>query len=150
KEPFALVLLDVRMPGTDGLELAKGISQTPELSNCRIILLTSDDRPGDAKRYRALRISAVLMKPVQQEELLDDIYRVLSHEGVWTEIAESIRITAPDTAHDPAAAAAAERSSRRLRVLVAEDNRFNQQVIQRMLERRGHTVRVAPNGSQTL
>src|SRR4051812_28524063 len=78
KEPFALVLLDVRMPGTDGLELAKGISQTPELSTCRIILLTSDDRPGDAKRYRALRISAVLMKPVQQEELLDNIYRVLS------------------------------------------------------------------------
>jgi len=35
-------------------------------------------------------------------------------------------------------------------VLVAEDNRFNQQVIQRMLERRGHTVRVVPNGSETL
>jgi CheY-like chemotaxis protein len=43
-----------------------------------------------------------------------------------------------------------ERSSRRLKVLVAEDNRFNQQVIQRMLERRGHTVRVVPNGSETL
>ena len=68
KEPFALVLLDARMPGTDGLELAKGISQTPELNSCRIILLTSDDRPGDARHYRDLRINAVLMKPVQQEE----------------------------------------------------------------------------------
>jgi CheY-like chemotaxis protein len=35
-------------------------------------------------------------------------------------------------------------------VLVAEDNRFNQQVIQRVLERRGHTVRVVPNGRETL
>jgi len=52
--------------------------------------------------------------------------------------------------HEPAAPAVAERSSRRIKVLVAEDNRFNQQVIQRMLERRGHAVRVAPNGSQTL
>ncbi len=147
KEPFALVLLDARMPGTDGLELAKGIAQTPELNACRIILLTSDDRPGDAKRYRALRISAVLMKPVQQEELLDNIYRVLSHGAVATDIAESIRTAAPDIIHEPAAAA---RSSRRLKVLVAEDNRFNQQVIQRMLERRGHTVRVVPNGSETL
>jgi two-component system sensor histidine kinase/response regulator len=150
KEPFALVLLDARMPGTDGLELAKGISQTPELSACRIILLTSDDRPGDARRLRALRISAVLMKPVQQEELLDNIYRVLSHGAVGTETAKSIRTTAPDTVHEPAAPAAAERSSRRLKVLVAEDNKFNQQVIQRMLERRGHTVRVVSNGTETL
>ena len=148
KEPFALVLLDARMPGTDGLELAKGISQTPELSTCRVILLTSDDRPGDAKRYRALRISAVLMKPVQQEELLDNVYRVLSH-GAAGKIAESMRTTAPDTVYEPAAPAG-ERSSRCLKVLVAEDNRFNQQVIQRMLERRGHMVRVVPNGSETL
>jgi two-component system, sensor histidine kinase and response regulator len=144
------------MPGTDGLELAKGISQTPELSTCRIILLTSDDRPGDAKRYRALRISAVLMKPVQQEELLDNIYRVLSHGPVEADIAESIRTTAPDIVLEPAAPtapaapAAPERASRRLKVLVAEDNKFNQQVIQRMLERRGHTVQVVPNGSETL
>jgi PAS domain S-box-containing protein len=150
KEPFALVLLDARIPGTDGLELAKGISQTPELSNCRIILLTSGDRPGDAKRYRALHISAVLMKPVQQEELLDNIYRALSHGIVGTDIAKSTRATASDTVHEPTAPAAAEPSSRRLKVLVAEDNKFNQQVIQRMLERRGHTVRVVPNGSETL
>jgi len=82
KEPFALVLLDARMPGTDGLELAKGISQTPELGACRIILLTSDDRPGDAKRYRATGVSALLMKPVQQEELLDNIYRFCPTE-LW-------------------------------------------------------------------
>jgi two-component system, sensor histidine kinase and response regulator len=150
KEPFALVLLDARMPGTDGLELAKGISQTPELSNCRIILLTSDDRPGDARRYRTLRISAVLMKPVQQEELLDNIYRVLSHGTAGTEITESIRTTAPDPLHEPAAPSAVGRSSQRLNVLVAEDNRFNQQVIQRMLERRGHAVRVVPNGREAL
>jgi two-component system sensor histidine kinase/response regulator len=150
KEPFALVLLDARMPGMDGLELAKEISHTPELSTCQIILLTSDDRPGDARRYRALRISAVLMKPVQQEELLDNIYRVLSHGPMGTEIAESVHTTPPDTVHEPTTPGPAQRSSRSLKVLVAEDNRFNQPVIQRILERRGHTVRVVPNGRETL
>lgn len=58
------------------------------------------------------------------------------------------RTILPDTVREPAAPA--ERSSRRLAVLVAEDNKFNQQVIQRMLERRGHTARVVPNGSETL
>jgi CheY-like chemotaxis protein len=147
KEPLALVLLDARMPGMDGLELAKGISQTPELSACRVILLTSDDRPSDAKRYRANRISAVLMKPVQQEELLDNIYRVLSDEVAGAESTELMHTTAPEIACEPVTP---EQSSRRLKVLVAEDNKFNQQVIQGMLEKRGHTVRVAPDGSATL
>src|SRR5262249_47427713 len=79
KEPFALGLVDKRMPGAGGLELAKSISQTAELDGCRVILLTSDDRPGNTAQYRGLRLSAVLMKPVQQEELLDHVYRVLSH-----------------------------------------------------------------------
>jgi CheY-like chemotaxis protein/HPt (histidine-containing phosphotransfer) domain-containing protein len=87
------------------------------------------------------------MKPVQQEELLDNIYRVLSHEAVGAESAEPIRTIAPQITYEPAPP---ERSSRRLKVLVAEDNKFNQQVIQGMLEKRGHAVRVVPDGSATL
>ncbi len=45
--PFALVLLDARMPGTDGLAVAESILQNPVLSTCRIILLTSEDLHGD-------------------------------------------------------------------------------------------------------
>ena len=78
--------------------------------------------------------------------MLDNIYRVLSHGAIGSEMAEFVRTNVPDTVHE----SAAQPSSRRLKVLVAEDNKFNQQVIQRMLERRGHTVRVVPNGSETL
>src|SRR5207302_5475762 len=74
--PYALVLLDARMPDTDGLALAAQIRQRAELSATRIILLTSGDRPGDWDRTRELRI-ARLLKPVQQEELLETIYQVL-------------------------------------------------------------------------
>ena len=42
----------------------------------------------------ALHIGAVLMKPVQREELLDNIYRVLSRGVVVTEIAEATGATA--------------------------------------------------------
>ena len=40
--------------------------------------------------------------------------------------------------------------ARRLRVLLAEDNEFNQQVMQHLLERRGHAVRTVSDGRQTL
>ena len=39
---------------------------------------------------------------------------------------------------------------RRLNVLVAEDNKFNQQVIRRLLERQGHTVRTVGDGKEAL
>ena len=147
KEPFTLVLLDARMPGTDGLELAKVIRQAPALNGCRIILLTSEDRPSDVARYRALSITAVLMKPVQQEELLDNIYRVLSHAPISRKpsAGQHSSVTVPSTQMRRRI-----RSPRRLHVLVAEDNKFNQQVIQRMLERHGHVVRIVDNGKETL
>ena len=79
--PYPLVLLDGRMPDIDGLALAARIRQQAELSATRIILLTSGDRPGDLARSRELRIDAHLLKPVEQEELLETIYRVMSRSN---------------------------------------------------------------------
>src|SRR5438477_4554942 len=76
--PHALVLLDGRMPDADGLAVAGMIRERAELAATRIILLTSGERPGDPARFRELRIDAQLLKPVQQDELLETIYRVMS------------------------------------------------------------------------
>ena len=55
-----------RMPDIDGLALATKIRQQVELSATRIILLTSEDRPGDLSRARELGIGANLLKPRAQ------------------------------------------------------------------------------------
>src|SRR5205814_2621824 len=76
--PYALVLLDARMPDADGLAVAAMIRERAELAATRIMLLTSGERPGDPARVRELRIDAQLLKPVQQDELLETIFRVMS------------------------------------------------------------------------
>jgi two-component system sensor histidine kinase/response regulator len=137
--PYAVVLLDGRMPGIDGLALAEEVSRSPQLSGSRIILLTSDDQPGDAARRRRLGIDAMLMKPIAQEELLETISRVLRRPPT-DQPSESL------TEGDKPAAQATQP----LRILVAEDNALNQQVVQYLLERQGHRVRLVGDGRTTL
>jgi CheY-like chemotaxis protein len=144
--PFALVLLDGRMPGTDGLAVAESILRSPVLSKCRIILLTSEELHGDIARYRERGIAAWAMKPVPQEELLEIIFRVLSRPD--SPDAAVGRMDLIGAATETAATTAT--SARRLRILVAEDNRFNQQLVEHLLRRKGHDVRIAGDGREAL
>jgi PAS domain S-box-containing protein len=141
--PFALVLLDAHMPDADGLALAAQIRGRAELSATRIILLTSGDRPGDWARLRELRVNAHLLKPVQQDELLEAISQVMSR-GESNAPPTSGPTGEGEQTRAPAPAA------RQLRILVAEDNEFNAQLLEQLLVRRGHRVRLADNGREAL
>jgi PAS domain S-box-containing protein len=142
-QPYALVLLDARMPGTDGLTLAAMIREWAELSGARLILLTSGGHPADHARLRELRIDAHLLKPVLQDELLQAIFRVMSRarEGAPPAAQRGPGREAPPA---PAPAAAA------LHVLVAEDNELSAQVLEQLLLRQGHRVRLTHNGREAL
>ena len=86
------------------------------------------------------------MKPVQQDELLEIIYRVLSRPDSADGAVDPMgRIASADST-----AATKAVSARRLRVLVAEDNPSSQQLVEHLLRRKGHDVRVASDGRETL
>jgi CheY-like chemotaxis protein len=131
---YALVLVDGQMPQMDGFMLARQIKSTPRFAALPIVMLTSAARPDDAVRCRTLGLQRHLTKPVKQSDLLDTILSIVG-EGV----------PRPDKTV-PAAGAPA----RRLRVLLAEDNAVNRQLVVRTLEKRGHSVVTAINGRQAL
>ena len=139
--PYALMLLDARMPDTDGLTVASKVRERAELAGVRVILLTSGDRPGDATRLRELKIEGHLLKPVQPDELLEAIHLVMSRPA--TEHAAT-----PSSRPELAVARRAQ-GREKLRFLVAEDNDFNAVLLERLLGKE-HIVRVAKNGREAL
>jgi CheY-like chemotaxis protein len=140
--PYPLVLLDGRMPDIDGLALAAQIRQHAELSATRLILLSSGDRSGEMARARQLGISAFLLKPLQQRELMQTILRVMSHQGDPEGLLTSPAVVRPFV---PAGLAGAS-----LRILVAEDNVFNRELLEHILTRLGLSAATAIDGREAL
>src|SRR5215468_10679105 len=135
--PFPLVLLDAVMPDLDGLAVAEEIKHDPALAGATVMMLTSADRPGDLARCRELGIAAYLHKPIKQSELLNAVLTALG------------RLAKPKTAPAPPDVCAPG-APRGLRVLVAEDNEFNQELAVNLLQKMGHTAVLADNGEAAL
>jgi two-component system, sensor histidine kinase and response regulator len=101
-------------------------------------MLTSAGQPGDAARCRALGVAAYLTKPVKRSELRDAMVSALLHKPAERERSALV------TRHSL-------REMRRTgRILLVEDNRVNQLVATRMLEKRGYTIVVANDGREAL
>jgi two-component system, sensor histidine kinase and response regulator len=133
---FDLVLLDARMPDLDGFAVAERIRREPALAGVTVMLLTSDVMSGDLARCRTLGVARHLVKPFTPSELLNAVLLALG------------RSVEPAT---PLARAVQDASTtKRLHVLVAEDNAVNQRVIVRLLEKMGHIPILAYNGQEAV
>jgi signal transduction histidine kinase/CheY-like chemotaxis protein len=123
-----LALIDMKMPLMDGIACAEALRGRPTIAPARRVMLTSVATDEDARRARAAGVDRYLAKPVRQADLLRAIQ------------------PAPESAPTGAAATVALGA----RVLVAEDNAVNQEVIGAMLKNLGCDAFVAASGAQAL
>ena len=140
-EPYDVALLDMEMPGMDGVELAKKIKADPAISSICLVLLTSVGRRGDAEVARQAGIDAYLTKPVRQSELHGAMAAVVGGREVASYGTSSL--VTRHTLRE-------ERVASKARVLVAEDNQVNQKVAVKMLEKLGYRADVAGNGLEVV
>ena len=134
---FSLILSDAHMPGMDGFDLAAKIREHPELRGPEIMMLTSAGHLGDAARCRELGISAYLIKPVRQSELLEAMCQVLNIDHQKMDPPLVTRHTLRE-------------AKQHKRVLLAEDNAVNRILAVRLLEKWGYEVTVTENGNEAV
>ena len=136
---WQVAIIDMQMPGMDGLELALAIKADPVLAPIRLILLTSQGQRGDAQAAQAAGYVAYLTKPVHEARLYECLLAVM----------------APPAPASPATLitrhSLAERHAQGTpKILLAEDNVINQKVATRMLEKLGYRVDVVGNGKEVI
>jgi len=139
-ERFDLAILDMQMPGMDGLTLAREIRKQPGYEHLPLVMLTSMGKPEISDESLKSQFSAFLNKPIKQSQLHDVLIRVL--------LGQPIKVRHSCTIHpqiDPQLGARVP-----LKILLAEDNVVNQQVGLHLLQRMGYRADVAGNGLEVL
>ncbi|MSQ19417.1 MAG: response regulator [Betaproteobacteria bacterium] len=131
-EPIDIALIDMKMPGMDGLALVQKIRAVRALDKLRLIILTSLAVEGNQQNADAQDIHAYVTKPVRRRALLRRVAEVLGAGG-------DAAATTTDVAATPSLIAPG-------RVLVAEDNAVNQVVIRNLLKRLDIELEIVANG----
>lgn len=81
-QDFAMVLLDLRMPGMDGFETLRRIRTLGDAkADVPVIIVTADTAPDLRERCLADGADEVLFKPVAMDSLFDAIGRMLAMRG---------------------------------------------------------------------
>jgi PAS domain S-box-containing protein len=92
RQQFDLILMDIQLPGMDGVEATAHIRELVQGKHLPIIAVTANALPGDKEMYLAAGMDDYLSKPIEPAQL----HRVLGHWGQASRIAVS-QVTAADS-----------------------------------------------------
>ena len=135
--PYQLAILDQRMPGMDGITLARAIKQDLAISATRLIMCSALRENNDTACWRDTGIEAYLTKPARQTELFETISKMM----------HASRSKGSENLDTKTSTSALQLTGH---ILLAEDNPVNQDVAVGMLEQLGCRVKVVETGRQVI
>jgi two-component system sensor histidine kinase/response regulator len=142
-EPYQLGILDMQMPEMDGVMLARAIRDDPRIRDIKLMILTSLCHRMIASEMASVKISACLVKPVKQADLLRTLSQVSGRMAPSTSSGNSSSSKSADSSENFPLCPGAK-------ILVAEDNVVNQKVALRQLQKLGFVADSVANGLEVL
>jgi|GEM_PF-5625762 len=140
KAPYDIAVLDMQMPGMDGISLGKLIRKNPCYGSTALIMLFSMGQQGDTDRLRQIGFSAFLTKPVRIRHLYDSLVNLLKTKETSQESAGISEAEYPTR----------ETASRPLKILLADDIGTNRMIALKMLEKYDFQVNSVTNGIEAV
>ncbi|HLX37590.1 MAG TPA: response regulator, partial [Candidatus Binataceae bacterium] len=138
-QPFQLVLLDCRMPGMDGFQVAAELRKMTVSGPPPIVLmLSSDDLSRSVVMAREVGIEVYILKPVRRAELFRAIARAMNKGAVEKK---------PAAAAPPVEAPKVDQETRPLKILLAEDSPDNRKLIEAYVKNLPYHLDQAENGA---
>ncbi len=134
-ENDAIILSDIMMPGIDGYEFLKMMKAKYQDRTPPAIVITADTKTHVVKQIEEGGFAGYLFKPVRRNALVRMIHKVLN-----TEVLEEARTVLTEQSVSQAQMVS-------LKILVAEDNKVNQMLAQKMLSKMGHHPTIAEDGA---
>ncbi len=137
--PIPVAIIDLHMPGMDGLELARTILDDSALEDTQIIILSTTDHSSTSKEFKDHNGVSFLRKPANSILLMDSLTVALNAYG------QEQRKSLPQES-----VAQSEKlkinSVKKIQVLIADDNLVNLMVLQNMIDDQYYDITVAENG----
>ena len=139
--PYDIVVMDWKMPGMDGIEVAKRIKKDARLTRVpAIVLVSAYGREEIIWRAEAAGLDGFLIKPIRSSVMFDTIMNALAKDA-------SNEVPPADRKEQ---ASDVLKTLKGTRVLLVEDNEINQQVAMEILTAAGVVVSLADNGQEAV
>lgn len=87
-----LLLLDIRMPKVDGVEVLRQIKQAPALKRLPVIMITTTEDPREVARCHDLGCNSYLTKPIDYDDFMDAIRQL----GLYLTVVQVPEIDGPE------------------------------------------------------
>jgi signal transduction histidine kinase/CheY-like chemotaxis protein len=139
-QPFKVAVLDWRMPGMDGISMARVIKEDTGLKHTGLVLMSSFSQIAETEDLKAAGFAACVPKPLSRSDLYDAI--VTAANG------DLKKLRKPASRYK--VEATPSRSTVSGTILLAEDNEINREVATELISELGYRCRSARTGREAV
>ncbi|MEM9219982.1 MAG: response regulator [Cyanobacteria bacterium P01_F01_bin.150] len=147
---FDLAILDLHMPGMDGISLAKAIRSRPQGNQIPLVMATASAGPEKEQEAMDAGFAAFLTKPIKHNYLLKTLIRFVGQENYKPSCTLPSKELSKELSNGNSTEANSLGDRHPLKILIAEDNMVNQQLAIHLLRSLGYRADVVSNGLEVL